>query len=179
MAERTDSKTWVNRAAFATLAFVIIVVQLVPLDLRPATWAGPNILLATTLVWVVRKPIYLPVAVIAIVFLMADFLFMRPPGLWAALVVILTETIRRQNSDFRNMPLLAEWGSVAAGIVAITVLNRLILAIVMAPQAPLGLTLIEMILTIAIYPVVVVFAYFLFGITRTAPGETGTRGHLL
>lgn len=179
MAERADSKTWINRGAFVLLAFVLIVVDLVPLDMRPSYWAAPDLLLVATLVWVARKPRYLPVFVIAVLFLMTDFLFMRPPGLWAALVVVLTEVIRRQNRDFRNMPLLVEWGTIALGIVAITLANRLILAIVVARQAPIGLTLIEMVTTILAYPLVLIVAHFAFGVSRTAPGEIGNKGQVL
>jgi rod shape-determining protein MreD len=179
MAERTDNRTWVQRGVFVVLAFVLIVVDLVPLDMRPSLWVSPDLLLAATLVWVARKPSYVPVLVIAILMLMTDFLFMRPPGLWAALVVILTEVIRSQNRDFRNMPLLVEWGTIAFGILAITIANRVVLAIVMAPQAPLALTLIEMIATILAYPIVMFVAHVMFGVTRTSPGEVGSRGQVL
>ena len=179
MSERADSKTWINRGVFVVLAFLFIVIALVPRDLRPPAWAAPDFLLAFTLAWVARKPSYLPVIVIAAFFLMADFLFMRPPGLWTALVVVLTEIIRRQNQDFRNMPFLVEWGTIAFGIVAITIVNRIVIAIVMLPQAPLGLTVLQMLATIAAYPFVLVIAHLAFGVSRTARGETGNRGHLL
>ncbi len=179
MAERVDSGTWIKRGVFLGVAFLIIVADLVPLDMRPDAWAAPDLLLLAALAWVVRKPNYAPVLVIAAVFLLADLLFLRPPGLWAALVVILSETIRRQNREFRDMPLLVEWGTIAAGIVAITLINRLVLAIVVSPQAPLGLTLIEMIATILAYPVVVLVAHFIFGVSRVAPGEVGSKGQLL
>lgn len=179
MAERTDNKTWVQRGVFLLAAFVLIVIDLVPLDMRPSLWVSPDLLLAATLVWVARKPNYVPVFVIALLFLLTDFLFMRPPGLWAALVVVLTEMIRRRHREFRNMPLLVEWGTVAFGVATITITNRIVLAIVMSPQAPLGLTLIEMIATILVYPAVVLVAHFVFGIARTAPGEIGSRGQVL
>lgn len=179
MAERTDGKAWINRGVFVLLAFVLIVIDLVPLDMRPSLWAAPDLLLAVTLAWVARKPRYAPVPVVAVIMLLADFLFMRPPGLWAALVVILTEAIRRQNREFRNMPLWVEWATVTFGIVAITLVNRLILAVVMAPQAPLTLTLVEMAGTIAIYPLVLAIAHFVFGVSRTAPGALGSKGQAL
>ncbi len=179
MIERTNSKTWVNRGVFILLAFTFVVFDLVPRDMRPVTWAAPDLLLAVTLAWVARKPSYLPVIVVAVFFLMTDFLFMRPPGLWAALVVVLTEVIRRQHQDFRNMPALVEWATVAIGIIAITAINRIVIAVVMLPQAPFGLTFTQMIATILVYPVVVVIAHFMFGVTRTARGQTGSRGHLL
>lgn len=179
MAERADSKTWARRGVFVFAAFVLIVVDLVPLDMRPSLWVSPDLLLAATLVWVARKPEHIPVFVIAMLFLLTDFLFMRPPGLWAALVVILTEMIRRRHREFRDMPLLIEWGTIAFGVAAITIVNRVILAVVMSPQATLGLTLIEMIVTILIYPVIVLVAHFAFGVTRTSPGEIGSKGQVL
>ncbi|EBA13434.1 hypothetical protein [Roseobacter sp. CCS2] len=179
MAEQMDRKIWVQGGVFLALAFVLIVVDLVPLDMRPSLWVSPDLLLATTLAWVVRKPTYVPVLVIALLFLMTDFLFMRPPGLWAALVVILSEVLRRQHREFRNMPLLVEWGTVAVGIIAITIVNRIVLAIVVSPQAPLGLTLIEMIATILVYPIVLLVAHFIFGISRISRGEIGSKGQIL
>jgi rod shape-determining protein MreD len=176
MAERADTRVWVNRGVFGLLAFVIVVAQLVPFDMQPPSWAPPDLLLAITMVWVVRKPHYLPVAMIAALFLMTDLLFQRPPGLWAALVVILTEVVRRRNREFRSMPLLVEWGTITIGIITITLLNRLVIAIVMVPQAPLGLTLIQTVTTILIYPLVVFVAHVVFGVTRAAPGQVGNRG---
>ena len=116
MAERADARTWTHRCIFMGLAFVIVVAQLVPLDMRPINWAPPDLLLVITL------------------------------------------------------------GTITIGIMAITVLNRLILAITMVPQAPLGMTLIEMIATILVYPLVVLVAHFIFGVRRSAPGEIGSRG---
>jgi len=179
MAERIDARIWAHRGLFVLLVFAIIVFQLVPLDLRPASIATPDVLLAVTLVWVVRRPLVAPVLLIAAVFLLADMLFLRPPGLWAALVVLLTEFLRRQNRELRNMPLIAEWGTVAIGIVAITVLNRLILFLVLGPVTPLAPTLVQMAGTIVIYPFIVFLAHYVFGIRRAALGEVGSKGQRL
>ncbi|MBE0413598.1 rod shape-determining protein MreD [Yoonia sp.] len=179
MAEAVSASTWAKRLIFLALAFLIIIMQLVPLDMRPPRWAAPDLLLAFTLAWVARRPDCLPVAVVAGIFLLADLLFQRPPGLWAALVVILSETLRRRSREFRNMPLLLEWGTIAFGIVAITLANRVVLAIVMTPQAPLGLTLSQMVLTIAIYPLVVFVNHSLLGVRRLAPGAVDGKGHRL
>ena len=173
MAEAGATNLWLNRGVFILFAFVLIVIQLVPLDARPPVWAAPDVLLAMALVWAARRPDYLPVYVIAAVFLITDLLFQRPPGLWAALVVILTENLRKRAREFRSLPLLVEWGSVALGIVMITLANRLILAIVMTPQAPLGLTLSQMVLTILIYPLCVFIAHALFRVGRPGAVDIG------
>ena len=179
MAERIDGKTWFHRAIFVAVAFLLIVADLVPLDHTPAAWAGPDLLLVAALVWVVRKPTYLPVFMVAAIFLLADLLFLRPPGLFAALVVILTEALRRRHSEFRNMPFAVEWGSVAGGIIAVTLAYRAVLILVASPRPPLVLSISEMVTTMMVYPVVVVLAHLIFGIKRAAPGETGSRGQLI
>lgn len=179
MARFADSRIWFQRGVFLALAFVLIVADLLPLDMRPSLWVAPDLLLLCTIAWVVRGPSYAPVFAVALVMLMADFLFMRPPGLWAALVVMLTEILRRNHREFRNMPLLVEWGTVTIGIVAITIINRITLAIVMAPQAPVVLTAIEMAVTVLAYPLVLVIARYAFGVARSAPGEVGKQGQRL
>ncbi len=179
MAETPTTTLWLGRAVFLGIALVLIFSQLVPLNLEPGGWAPPDLLLAVTLAWAARRPDFAPFIVIAALFLLTDLLFQRPPGLWAALVLILTEVLRARAKRIRDIPLLLEWGSVAVGILAITVVNRIVLAIVMMPQAPLGLTLIQMLMTIAVYPVVVIVAHVLFGVSRPAPGAVDSLGHRL
>ncbi|WP_322889976.1 MULTISPECIES: rod shape-determining protein MreD [unclassified Yoonia] len=171
MAEVADSATWARRVVFVLLACMIAVAQLVPLNLEPATWAAPDLLLAMTCVWVARRPDYLPVYIVAAVFFMTDLLFQRPPGLWAALVIMLTEAIRTRHRELRNMSFVAEWAFVGLGLVAITLANRIVLAIVMTPQAPFGLTVMQLGGTVAIYPLVALVAYYLFGVSHPAPGD--------
>ncbi len=179
MAETPTTTLWLGRAMFLCLCLLLIFLQLVPLNLEPGGWAAPDLLLAVTVAWIARRPDFAPFIVIAVLYLLTDLLFQRPPGLWAALVLILTEVLRARATRIRNVPLMLEWGSVAVGIVAITIINRTVLAIVMMPQAPLGLTLIQMLMTIAVYPVVVIVAHYLFGVARPAPGAVDSLGHRL
>lgn len=146
---------------------------------RSRLWGGPDLLLLVTLVWAARRPDYLPAFMVAGVFIVADLLFQRPPGLWAALVLILTEILRARARGLRVLPFMLEWAGVAAGIVAITVVYRVTLALVMVPQPTLGLTLVHMILTILTYPAVVLVAYLVFGVARPAQGEVDALGHRL
>ncbi|MCF7699235.1 rod shape-determining protein MreD [Loktanella sp. M215] len=179
MVDSPASTLWTGRVVYLALATIVVFIQLLPLDTSPPGFAGPDVLLALTLAWVARRPAYVPFGVVVAVFLLTDLLFQRPPGLWAALVVILTEAVRSRSRGLRNVPLALEWGTVTVGIVAITLANRLVLIVVMTPQAPLTLTLIQMVMTIAIYPVVVGVGHFFFGLTRPAPGQVDSRGHRL
>lgn len=179
MADNPAARIWTGRAVYLALAVAVVFVQLMPLNTAPVVWAAPDLLLAVTLAWVTRRPEYLPVGVVIVVFFLTDLLFQRPPGLWAALVLILTEGLRSRSRGLRNVSLALEWGTVAMGIVAVTLANRLVLAVLMLPQAPLALTAIQMVMTIAIYPLVIVLAHMFFGLARPAPGQVDSLGHRL
>jgi len=179
MADTPMGQIWRGRLAFVALSFLIIFLQLLPLDARPGGWPPPDILLLIAVAWSTRRPEMAPISFIAVIFMMTDLLFQRPPGLWAGLVVIFCEILRRRARQFRNTPLLIEWVSIAIGIVAITALHRLVLAVVVSPQAPLGLTILQTGLTICLYPVIVLVAHLVFGVSRPAPGATDSLGHRL
>jgi len=91
----------------------------------------------------------------------------------------LTETLRKRAANIRNMPIGLEWGSVTVGLIAITLVYRIVLSVVLLPQDPLGLTLIQMGMTIAFYPLVAVLAHLIFGVSRPAPGQVNSLGHRL
>ena len=98
---------------------------------------------------------------------------------WLVLLKVLTEMLRNRAGSLRNAPFGVEWFTVAMVIGAVTLGNRLVLAAVVTPQAPLGLTLIQMVLTILAYPVVVALAHVVFGVSRPAPGEVNALGQRL
>lgn len=179
MAETPTNRLWTGRAIYAGIACVLIFVHLLPLAMVPRVWAWPDLLLCVTFAWAARRPDYVPALLIALVFLTADLLFQRPLGLMTALVLLLTEALRTRAAGLRNAPFILEWTTVAVAIVAVTLGNRLILAVVMSPQAPLALTLIQMLMTILAYPLVAFASYVLFGVSRPAPGAVDTLGHRL
>ena len=145
----------------------------------PIRWIAPDFLLLLALTWVVRRPSFTPALLIAAAFLLADFLFQRPPGLWAGLVLILSEILRRRARSLRTLPFWIEWSTVTIGIAAITMIDRFTLTMVAVPQASMGLTLLQLTLTIIAYPVVVFVSYAVFGVSRPAPGQVDALGHKL
>lgn len=170
---------WAGRIAYLLLAFVLIAAPLLPLNTVPRAYATPDILLAVTAAWAARRPDTLPALVVAGVFLLADFLFQRPPGLFAALVLLMTEALRRRSLRLRRGSFLGEWIATGIAIAAVVLAHRVILAALLTPQAPLGLTLIQLILTIAAYPVVAGAAQVALGLRRPAQGEVDALGHRL
>ena len=179
MAEAPNMRIWSGRALFLGLLAIVVFFQLLPLDARPQSLPWPDLLLLITLIWVARRPDYAPVLVIGVIFFLTDLLFQRPPGLWTALVLLLTEAIRKRATRLRAAPIAVEWGTIATGIIGLTLAYRLILTIAMTPTPPLGLTLLQMIMTILSYPVLAACAHYVFQVRRPAPGAVDSLGHRL
>ncbi len=202
-------RRWIGQLIFAGLSLFIIFTHLIPLETAPpsfggvslqpvqqrgsslaaggevenffdpARWIAPDLLILLACVWVVRRPSFAPVWMIAVIFLLADMLFQRPPGLWTALTLFLTEVLRRRSRSMRTLPFMLEWGTVTVGITTISVVYWFTLSMVMVPQAQVGLALLQLCLTLIAYPAVVFVSYALFGVSRAAPGEVDALGHQL
>ncbi|APG47974.1 rod shape-determining protein MreD [Phaeobacter porticola] len=176
MADISPARIWVMRAAFPGLALVIMFFHLLPLDTLPPRWAPPDLLLALVMAWAVRRPDYVPTLSIALTFLMADLLFQRPPGLMAFLVVLACSFLKSQVQPHRETAFVGEWITVAVAVTAVTLLNRLILAVLGVVQPSLGLILIQMVATLLIYPLVAVTSQSLLGVRKLSPAEAEALG---
>lgn len=171
MAERGASHVWAMRAVYVGICLMLIYLRLLPLNTVPRGWAGPDLILALTLAWGLRRPEYVPPLLVAGVFLLTDLLFQRPPGLWAGLVLIGSQMLRARAPDLRDLTFPVEWLSVTTTLVAMTLAYRLILGVLMVDQAPLGLSLLELVMTLVAYPVVVLISQSVIGVRKVAPGE--------
>jgi rod shape-determining protein MreD len=179
MAEGVPASVWAHRGLYAGLALLMMFVRLLPLGSEAGGWPGPDVLLALTLAWVLRRPDYVPAGLIAVVVLMEDLLMMRPPGLWAALTVLAAEFLRNRAALTRELSFVVEWMLVAGVIAAVVLGNRLVLAITMMEQASVGQTMIQLVATILCYPVVVAVSRLAFGVRKPAAGEVDAYGRRL
>ncbi len=176
MADRATGRLG-YRLLFVALAGAVAFVQLLPLDMGPGKLPGPDVLMLLAFAWVIMRPDYVPVHLIAAVFFVADLLFMRPPGLWTALVVLGTEFLRARSFTLRDTPFPLEWLLVAVVITAVFLANALILGLFGVTQAAFGLTLIGLVATIVAYPLVVILAGRAVGLKKIVPGEVDRLGH--
>ena len=176
MADLARSGLWVMRAIYVAFCLLVILAHLLPLDTLPRGWAPPDYLIAFTFAWALRRPDYVPILAIAGVFLLADLLFQRPPGLLAALVVIGTEYLRIRFAGLRDASFAGEWIAVCVMIAAITLANRLTLSFVASTLPPLAPSVIQMVLTMAFYPVAVLLSQSLLGVRKPDPRQAETLG---
>lgn len=154
-------------------------VNLLPDGLSPHEWPGPDYLLCLTLVWVFRRPEFIPAPMIVLVFFAADLLSMRPPGLWTAIVLAGTEFVRRRENATRDLPFLGEWLMAASVLAAMVLAERFALAVFMVPRVDLGPVLIRLVATILIYPFMALLMHYAFGLRRAATGEVDAFGKKL
>jgi len=167
----STSHIWTYRAIFLILCCVLILGRLLPLGIGNAGLPGPDLLLALTFAWLLRQPAVVPVASIVIVFLFADFLLQRPPGLWTALVVIASESLRRRRLQMTEFPFLVEWGAIAGAVAGMVLAERVMLWLLFVDPPSLGLSLTQGIVTVAIYPIVVAVSKFVFGLRKLGPAD--------
>lgn len=172
----SPSRIWGMRALYVGLALLVIFFHLLPLDTLPRRWAPPDLIVALTFAWALRRPDFAPPLAIAAVMLTADLMFHRPPGLWAFLVVAGVEYLKGRFGGLREASFAGEWAAVFIVLVSITLLNRTVLTITGVAQAPLALTLTQMLLTALVYPLVVVASQSLMGVRKLTPGETDALG---
>ncbi|WP_101065684.1 rod shape-determining protein MreD [Roseovarius salinarum] len=176
MAERSALRLWAMRGLFAGLCLALIFLRLLPLETLPRSWAGPDVMLALTCAWVLRRPEFAPPVAVAALFLLADFLFQRPPGLWAGLVLVGTEALKARAPALRDLTFAAEWFNVAMLVTALTLAKMLVLALLLVGPDATGLMLLQLSMTVVVYPVVVLASEFLFGVRKAAPGDIDSQG---
>jgi len=168
----TTQHIWAYRALFLALCMAVITIKMLPLSLDATGVPGPDLLLALSLAWLLRQPAVVPMLSILVVFLLADFLFQRPPGLWTVLVIVTSEILRRRRLTMTEFTFFLEWSAFTAAVFGLILLERLVLWMLMVDLAPLGLSLAHAIVTAAIYPAVVAVSKFLFGLRKIGPAET-------
>jgi len=170
------SHIWAMRIWFVVLAVSIMFFHLIPLDTTPPRWAPPDFLIAFAFAWSTRRPDFVPALSIAGVLLLADLLFQRPPGLMALFVVLGCEYLKNRASGLGETSFVAEWFAVSYVILIITLLYRLSLAVTLVDRPPLAMHLLQMALTIGVYPLVAMLTQTAMGVRRLSPGDADAMG---
>ena len=179
MNETWADSVWLHRFMFLGLALALLFLRLLPLNGGSESLPGPDILLCLIFSWTIRRPDFLPILLVALVVLTEDLIIMRPPGLWAGLVVVATEFIRGRAALTRELNFSVEWLLVAATMLAMFLINRLVLAIAFVPQPGFGFAMVQVVWSIVCYPVVVGLSWLALDIRKPALGEVDAKGRRL
>lgn len=193
MVDGATREIWLHRALFVLLALFLIFWRLLPLPLSQislcaerATWCfftvwlnrmpGPDLLLCLIFAWTMRRPDYLPALLIAAVVLLEDMILMRPPGLWAGLVLLASEFVRGRVALTRELSFGIEWLLVAGLMLTLLLAYRLVFSMVLLPQPGFGFAMVQVIWSILCYPVVVFLSRYVLDLHKPAMGEIDAYG---
>lgn len=176
MVEFWRQSHWIFRGLFLALALALLFLRLLPLGHAPGALPGPDLLLCLILAWVVRRPDFLPMPLILVVILIEDLILMRPPGLWTAIVILATEFLRGRVALTRELNFLVEWVLVSAMMLGMLLVYRLVLAMALVPQASFGFSVVQVLWSIALYPLVVGLSRLVLDLRKPAMGEVDDFG---
>ena len=166
MAELHARRILAWRVAYVLIGLAVIFYRILPLETGTPGLPGPDFILCITLAWVLRQPASVPLGLILFLFLIGDFLLQRPPGLLTAFAVMGSEFLRSRRAGIAETPFLFEWAVVSGAILAIVLGQRVVLWMLVADQPSLGLSLMEGLATIVIYPLVVLVSKFILRMDR-------------
>jgi rod shape-determining protein MreD len=174
------SPIWAHRLVFVGVATLLMFFALLPIHSAAAGGLpGPDLLLCMVFAWTMRRPEYLPVWLLAVILLIGDFVQMRPPGLWTALVILAAEVIRSRIALTRELSFPVEWLFVAALMLGVFLAYRLVFVLVFLPQPEFGYAVIQILWSIITYPFVVAVSRYGLDLRKPATGEVDAYGRRL
>lgn len=179
MIDPLSGQLWAYRLAFVGLAMVVLFIRILPLGDTAGSFPGPDLMLCLTLAWVSRRPDYVPAGLIAVVVLVEDLVLMRPPGLWAALVVLASEFLRGRAAVTRQLGFLAEWFLVAIVIFLMLIAYRLASALAFLDQPGFAYAFAQMVMSALCYPLVAGLLHVALGLRKPLTGEVDAFGRRL
>ncbi|GFE50618.1 hypothetical protein So717_23710 [Roseobacter cerasinus] len=171
MSDLPWTRLWSMRLAFGVLVCLILFFHLLPLETAPQRWVGPDLLLAFACAWSLRRPEYVPTLALAGLFLLADLLLQRPPGLWAMAALLGCESLKSRARSLRDTGFASEWLRVCIVVTAVTTLYRAGLIVTLVDLPPFGLTVFEAVMTMVTYPLVALTTHGLMRVRKSTPGD--------
>jgi len=176
MAEVAPLRIWLMRAVFVALALGVMLYALLPLNVGAPAVPGPDLILCLAIAWVLRRPDILSAPLIAGTILLADFLLMRPPGLWALIVLIGIEVLRRRAMRSEPTAIILEMGIATLAIAAMMLAQRVMLSVFFVDRPALVSEVLHFLSTVAAYPFVALLSVYVLGIRAHSAedGRTGT-----
>ena len=166
---------WGYRALFVFLGGAALFFALLPFGPGEGGLPGPELTFGLICAWVLRRPDYVPLWLMAPVLLLDDALLMRPLGLWTLIVLLVSEYLRRRVDHSEALPFWSEAALVTGCIAVAFALNHVALVVLLAQTPPLAGQALHALATVVFYPLVVGFSQIV-GVRRLAPGELDTMG---
>lgn len=165
---------WAYRIGFLLLVSVYAFFALLPLGGGANGLPWPDLMFCGVLAWVLRRPDYMPFWLVVLAGLLTDFLFFKAPGAWTLMVLVASEAARQVGRSEGTISLAVEALTAVAAVFGAFIGYFLLMKALGAPTGSLGAIVLEMLFTIAAYPVVVAFTVYILRVQRPDIAEAMT-----
>ncbi len=176
----TGVPLWFYRLLFAAFALLAIAIPLLPLGFLASRLAMPDLFFALTIAWVVRSPKTAPLVLVALLAILADAVLSRPVGLWALLILILSELTRMNDRLIRDTGFIAEWLYFGAILTIMVILQNTVLFLTFAGAYPFNRLVQIVMLSMFWYPFIAGFLHYILRVrgpvSRNLPDRLGKVG---
>jgi rod shape-determining protein MreD len=179
MIDPVAARLWAFRGVFVLLVLLVLFLRLLPIGDADGGLPGPDLLMCLILAWVIRRPDHLPALLIAAAVLVEDLMLMRPPGLWAAAMVLATEFLRARSALTRELVFVVEWLMVAGLMLAMMLGTRLMLALAFVDQPAFGFAFVQIVASALLYPLVCLALHYGLDLRKPSTGEVDAFGRRL
>ncbi|WP_322865213.1 hypothetical protein U5922_002785 [Aquicoccus sp. G2-2] len=112
----------------------------------------------------------------AALLLLCDLLLGRAPGLYSALALMALLNLRSRANQLRGMPFGVEWITVSAALGFVLLGQWLILGLTLVDQPSISLVLIQLVASVALYPLTALTTRYVFGLRPIGLGEVNALG---
>ncbi len=175
----TPSTIWFGRAVFGSLGLIVTLIAMLPMGLSAEAAVMADLLFCLFFAWTIRRPSTAPIGLIMLLALLADFLLMRPLGLWTFIILMGTEFARAQRVPLREQMFIVEWLIFAFVFAGALLVNFLLLKFSFSPTPSFNLMLAYFVSTVSAYPIVVAILHWVFRVrSPQAPGGYTTLGRV-
>jgi rod shape-determining protein MreD len=178
MIEHQMTSRWAIRTVTLALSLAILGLQIQPNLVGSSQKVLPDLLFILFGALCLRRPDVIPLAMIGGVMLLADFVLMRPPGLYALLSTIAAAWLLLRHEAVREGNFLFEWLQFTIAFAVVLFFQRLISLGLLLPVPPWMMELRLFLWTVFSYPIVCLTLYLLLRVRRLVPGERDTMGQL-
>ena len=141
------------RCIFLVMAIFLIMLPTLPIRADFNHIFIPDLLLIMTFTWVMQRPDVIGPITITIVFLFADFILQRPPGLWAVIVLLAATFLGMRSARFKEIFFIYEWATVSVIIVFCYLTQYILMRLTFLAIYDLKLLTTTALTTIFFYPV--------------------------
>ncbi len=155
-----------RRLIFVGLCAVVILFHTLPLPDNASRWPPPDFIMALAFAWTLRRPEVMSPLMVGGMVLLADLLLMRPPGLWALLVVLGCVYLNIRQKDLSQVMFGIDWAYAGGVMVAVYAAYFLLQFPLFLPTMSAGTLALQALFTILIYPLVAFVSVRIFGISK-------------